>query len=68
MEALFKQYFWVVKGLGLAITAVWILSFVVCRPDDEVLITSKLGIVKAAIFGIPVDSEPLLQKDIQPQT
>ncbi|MBD0023178.1 MAG: hypothetical protein IDH24_15000 [Gordonia sp.] len=58
---------WLVT-LGLAITAVWILSFVVCRPDDEVLITSKLGIVKAAIFGIPVDSEPLLQKDIQPQT
>lgn len=37
--------------LGLALTCVWILSFVVGRPDDEVFITSKVGIIKAAIFG-----------------
>ena len=37
--------------LGLALTSVWILSFVVARPDDEVFITSKVGIIKAAIFG-----------------
>lgn len=38
--------------LGLALTAVWILSFVVTRPDDEVTITSKIGLLKAAIFGV----------------
>lgn len=37
--------------LALALTYVWILSFVVARPDDEVLITSKVGILKAAVFG-----------------
>jgi hypothetical protein len=37
--------------LGLALTYVWVLSYVVGRPDDEVLIKSKVGILKAAIFG-----------------
>lgn len=41
---------WLVT-LGLALTCVWILGFVVARPDDEVTITSKIGILKAAIFG-----------------
>ncbi|WP_167109321.1 hypothetical protein [Mycobacterium sp. DL592] len=41
---------WLVT-LGLALTAVWILSFVVAKPDDQVFITSKVGILKAAIFG-----------------
>jgi hypothetical protein len=30
---------------------VWVLSHVVGRPDDEVFIKSKVGILKAAIFG-----------------
>ena len=41
---------WVVT-LGLALTFVWVLSYVVGRPDDEVFIKSKIGILKAAIFG-----------------
>lgn len=41
---------WLVT-LGLALTSVWILSFVVARPDDEVFIKSKAGLIKAAIFG-----------------
>ena len=42
---------WVVT-LGLALTYVWVLSFVVARPEDEVPIKSKFGVIKAAIFGI----------------
>ncbi|MDT7755708.1 MAG: hypothetical protein QOH27_1606 [Mycobacterium sp.] len=41
---------WLVT-LGLALTVVWVLSYVVGRPDDEVFIKSKVGILKAAIFG-----------------
>lgn len=41
---------WLVT-LGLALTSVWILSFVVARPDDEVFIKSKIGLLKTAIFG-----------------
>ncbi|BBY65788.1 hypothetical protein MHEL_40310 [Mycolicibacterium helvum] len=41
---------WLVT-LGLALTFVWVLSFVVARPDDEVLIKSKIGVLKAALFG-----------------
>lgn len=41
---------WLVT-LGLALTSVWILSFAVARPEDEVLIKSKAGLIKAAIFG-----------------
>jgi hypothetical protein len=41
---------WLVT-LGLALTFVWVLSHVVGRPDDEVFIKSKVGILKAAIFG-----------------
>ncbi len=37
--------------LGLALTFVWVLSYVVGRPEEEVLIKSKAGILKAAIFG-----------------
>jgi hypothetical protein len=37
--------------LGLALTVVWILSLVVSRPDDEVFIKSKAGLLKAAILG-----------------
>ena len=48
---------WLVS-LGLALTCVWILSFVVARPDAEVAVTSKLGIVKAAIFGVPEGNVP----------
>ncbi len=40
-------------SLGLALTAVWIISFAVARPDDEVVIKSKVGLLKAAIFGVP---------------
>ncbi|MEZ0366038.1 hypothetical protein ACAG26_20390 [Mycobacterium sp. pUA109] len=43
---------WLVT-LGLALTSVWILSFAVTRPDDEVFIKSKVGLLKAAIFGTP---------------
>lgn len=46
---------WLVT-LGLALTAVWILSFAVTRPEDEVFIKSKAGLLKAAIFGVPEDS------------
>jgi hypothetical protein len=42
---------WLVT-LGLALVSVWILSFVVTRPDDEVFIKSKTGLLKAAIFGV----------------
>lgn len=42
---------WLVT-VGLALTAVWIIAAAVARPDDEVLITSKLGVIKAAIFGV----------------
>jgi len=45
---------WLVT-LGLALTAVWILSFAVTRPDDEVHIKSKAALLKAAIFGVPDD-------------
>ncbi|MCV7412568.1 hypothetical protein AWC05_18280 [Mycobacterium florentinum] len=48
----FTYLAWLIT-LGLALTCVWILSFVVGRPDDEVFITSKVGIIKAAIFGAP---------------
>ncbi|CDO90185.1 hypothetical protein AWC29_26905 [Mycobacterium triplex] len=48
----FTYLAWLIT-LGLALTCVWILSFVVARPDDEVFITSKVGIIKAAIFGAP---------------
>lgn len=49
---------WLVT-LGLALYVVWILSFVVARPESEVVVKSKLGIVKAAIFGIPEqDAQP----------
>ncbi|WP_235738282.1 hypothetical protein [Mycolicibacterium austroafricanum] len=46
---------WLVT-LGLALTAVWILSFVVTRPDDEVFIKSKVGLLKAAVFGVTDDT------------
>jgi hypothetical protein len=46
----FTYLAWLVT-LGLALTCVWVLSFVVARPDEEVFITSKVGIIKAAIFG-----------------
>lgn len=49
---------WLVT-LGLALTSVWILSFVVARPDDEVFIKSKVGVLKAAIFGTGAQSAPL---------
>ena len=42
---------WLVT-LGLALTSVWILSFVVSRPDDEVFIKTKSGLLKAAVFGV----------------
>ncbi|BBZ77048.1 hypothetical protein MANY_23850 [Mycolicibacterium anyangense] len=42
---------WLVT-LGLALTAVWILSFVVSRPDDQVFIKTKAGLLKAAVFGV----------------
>lgn len=41
---------WLVT-LGLALIYVWVLAFVVARPDEEVFIKSKAGILKAAIFG-----------------
>ncbi len=44
------HFAWLVT-LGLALTFVWVLSFVVARPDDEVFIKSKVGILKAALFG-----------------
>lgn len=43
---------WLVT-LGLALYVVWILSLVVARPESEVASTSKLGIIKAAVFGVP---------------
>ncbi|CPS04537.1 hypothetical protein MA5S0422_0786 [Mycobacteroides abscessus 5S-0422] len=48
---------WLVT-LGLALTSVWILSFVVARADDEVFIKSKVGVLKAAIFGTGAQSAP----------
>ena len=51
---------WLVT-LGLALTAVWILSFVVARPDHEVFIKSKAGLLKAAIVWVdaaPNESQP----------
>lgn len=48
---------WLVT-FGLALYVVWILSFVVARPESEVGITSKFGIVKAAVFGVPEDEQP----------
>ncbi len=44
------HFAWLVT-LWLALTCVWILSHVVGRPEEEVFITSKAGILKAAIFG-----------------
>jgi hypothetical protein len=44
--------------VGLALTSVWALSFVVCRREGEVAITGKLAIVKAAIFGLPEGDVP----------
>jgi hypothetical protein len=44
------HFAWLVT-LGLALTYVWVLSFVVTRPEDEVFIKSKVGIIKAAVFG-----------------
>jgi hypothetical protein len=41
---------WLVT-LGLALIYVWVLAFVVARPEEEVFIKSKAGILKAAIFG-----------------
>lgn len=48
---------WLVT-VGLALTSVWVLSFVVCRPDDEVPVKGKLAIAKAAVFGVPEGSVP----------
>ncbi|ORA63010.1 hypothetical protein [Mycobacteroides franklinii] len=50
---------WLVT-LGLALTSVWILSFVVARPDDEVFIKSKVGVLKAAIFGAGAQGPPAM--------
>ncbi|WP_431233006.1 hypothetical protein ACQ856_27315 [Mycolicibacterium psychrotolerans] len=44
------HFAWLVT-LGLALTYVWVLSFVVARPEEEVFIKSKVGILKAAVFG-----------------
>ena len=41
---------WLVT-LGLALYAVWILSFVVARPEHEVSIRSKRAMLRAAISG-----------------
>lgn len=48
---------WLVT-LGLALTFVWVLSFVVARPEDEVFIKSKVGIIKAAVFGADETAKP----------
>ncbi|HWJ82440.1 MAG TPA: hypothetical protein VNS55_09410 [Nocardioides sp.] len=45
-------------SVGLALTSVWVLSFAVCRPEEEVAVTGKLAIVKAAILGVPEGSVP----------
>lgn len=37
--------------LGLALTFVWALSFIVGRPEDEVHVKSKFGLLKAALGG-----------------
>jgi hypothetical protein len=52
-ESLFVTHIAWAITLGLALYVVWILSFVVARPEDEVAVTSKLGIIKAAVFGLP---------------
>ena len=44
--------------VGLALTCVWALSFIVCRPEDEVTVKGKLAIIKAAIFGVPEGDVP----------
>jgi hypothetical protein len=44
--------------LGLALYVVWILAFVVARPESEVAITSKFGIIKAAVLGVPDETGP----------
>ncbi|KRA37765.1 MULTISPECIES: hypothetical protein [unclassified Nocardioides] len=44
--------------VGLALTCVWVLSFVVCRSEDEVTVKGKLAIVKAAVFGVPEGDVP----------
>jgi hypothetical protein len=41
---------WLVT-LGLALFAVWLLSFVVARPESEVGDQSKRSILRAAVFG-----------------
>lgn len=51
------HFAWLVT-LGLALTAVWILSFVVAKPEDQVFIKTKTGILKAAIFGGPTSKAP----------
>jgi hypothetical protein len=47
---------WLVT-LGLALTFVWVLSFVVGRSDDEVHVKSKLELLKAALGGSIDESE-----------
>lgn len=42
---------WLVT-VGLALTAVWVLSFVVCRPEEEVVVHGKLAVVRAAVLGV----------------
>ena len=44
--------------VGLALTCVWALSFIVCRPEDEVTVKGKLAIIRAAIFGVPEGDVP----------
>ncbi|MCD2198254.1 hypothetical protein LQ327_33305 [Actinomycetospora endophytica] len=39
--------------LGLALFSVWLLSFAVARPENEVGEQSKLAIIKAAVLGSP---------------
>ncbi|WP_354698938.1 hypothetical protein DSM112329_04637 [Paraconexibacter sp. AEG42_29] len=52
-ESLFVTHIATAITLALALYVVWILSLVVARPESEVAETTKLGIIKAAVFGVP---------------
>ena len=43
MEALFKQYFWVIKGLGLATTAALAASVVTTYVGSSYIYGEKIG-------------------------
>lgn len=56
--ALWVSYLAFLVTVGLALICVWVLSFVVARPEDEVPLKGKGAIIKAAIFGVKEGDVP----------